>query len=100
MLVIQEAASKLTAASTQMEGFEGKQDELISSVKTLAERVTNLEQVGLKPKKKLNCSVPLYERVSEEQLLVLYILTLTFPFRIWLELSIMTFLMRMRTNSD
>lgn len=34
VVVIQEAANKLTSVSTQ---FEGKQDELISSVKILAE---------------------------------------------------------------
>ena len=61
VLVIQGAADKLTSATSQFKGFEGKQDELISSVKILAERVINLERS--KPKKKQDRSVPLYERV-------------------------------------
>lgn len=61
VIVIQEAASKLSSASSQLEGLGGKQDELISSVKILAEKVANLEQA--KTRKKQDRSVPLYERV-------------------------------------
>ena len=67
VLVIQEAATKISSVSTKFEDFEGKQDELISTVKFLSERVADLEkssqQKGAKPKKKLDHPVQPYERV-------------------------------------
>ena len=63
MLVIQEAARKINSASTQLDGFGGKQDELIVSVNALAERVANLESAR-KARETKKIFVPLYERVN------------------------------------
>ena len=46
MLAIQEAAGKITSVSTQSGNFEGKQDELLESVKVLSERIANLEDAA------------------------------------------------------
>ena len=71
VLAIQEAAKKLNSVSTQICGVEGKQDELLATIKVLSERVTNLEaatnyqacvRVSSKEKKH-HPNVPLYERV-------------------------------------
>lgn len=67
VLVIQEAASKLDSASKHIEGFDGKTDELISSVKILTEKVADLEDAqtaaALRAKNKKSRSVSLYDRV-------------------------------------
>ena len=71
ILAVQEAAKKLNSVSTQICGVEGKQDELLATIKVLSERVTNLEaatnyqacvRVSSKEKKH-HINVPLYERV-------------------------------------
>ena len=66
VLAIQEAANKINSATSHFDGIEDKQDQLLSSFKTLAERVANLEQAATSngKKKKEAHSVPLYERVS------------------------------------
>ena len=68
MLAIQEAAGKITSVSAQLGNFEGKQNELLESVKVLSERVANLEDVARSsPRaggKRQRCSIPLFERVS------------------------------------
>ena len=46
MLAVQEAAGKITSVSAQIGNFEGKQDELLESVKVLSERVANLEDAA------------------------------------------------------
>ena len=68
MLTIQEAAGKITSVSAQMGNFEGKQDELLESVKVLSERVANLEDAARSSSraggKRQRSSIPLFERVS------------------------------------
>ena len=70
VVVIQEAANKLNSATKQFEGYGGKQDELISSVKELTEKVADLEEAqtaaALRVKgssNKKTRSVSLYDRV-------------------------------------
>ena len=68
MLAIQEAAGKITSVSTQIGNFDGKQDELLESVKVLTESVANLEDAARSStraggKRQRSC-VPLFERVS------------------------------------
>ena len=53
MLAIQEAAGKITSISTQLGGFEGKQDELLESVRVLTERVANLEEAATSTRRRL-----------------------------------------------
>ena len=65
MLSIQEAASKITTVSAQLGNFDGKQDELLESVKVLSERVANLEDVARSSSQGGGkSSIPLFERVS------------------------------------
>lgn len=65
VLAIQEAADKIISVSTQMDGFEGKQNELLASVKVLTERVTNMEHVTRPPSpRNKRHSVPPYDRVG------------------------------------
>ena len=65
VLTIQEAANKIVSVSSQMEGFEGKQNELLASVKVLTECVTNMEHGTRDPVPARNKhSVALYDRVS------------------------------------
>lgn len=69
VVVIQEAASKLDSASKQFEGYGEKQDELISRVKELTERVADLEEAQTAAAahrtstKKVSRSVSLHDRV-------------------------------------
>ena len=71
VLAVQEAAKKLNSVSTQICGVEGKQDELLATIKVLSERVTNLEAATnyqacvcvSSKEKKHHPNVPLYERV-------------------------------------
>lgn len=66
VLVIQEAASKFSSASKQLESFDGKQDELIANVKVLTEKVANLEEATVSHrvnKTKKSRSVSLFDRV-------------------------------------
>lgn len=65
VLVIQEAASKFSSASKQLESFDGKQDELIANVKVLTEKVANLEATVSHRvnKTKKSRSVSLFDRV-------------------------------------
>ena len=65
VLTIQEAANKIVSVSSQMEGFEGKQNELLASVKVLTECVTDMEHGTRDPVLARNKhSVALYDRVS------------------------------------
>lgn len=65
VLAIQDAADRIMSVSTQMDGFDGKQNELLASFKVLTERVANMEhatQQAPGPRKKY--SVPPYDRVG------------------------------------
>lgn len=44
MLAIQSAATSIAAVSQKLENFEGKQEELLKSVKEISERVAKLEE--------------------------------------------------------
>ena len=87
VLAIQEAAKKLNSVSTQICGVEGKQDELLATIKVLSERVTNLEaaknnyqacvRVSSKEKKH-HPNVPLYERVRLSLLIFVHVFTVYF----------------------
>ena len=63
VLAIQEAANKISSASTQMGCYDGKQDELLASMKILTERVANMEN-ATRPAPNKRHSVSLYDRVS------------------------------------
>ena len=68
MLAIQEAANGISSISKQVGNVEGKQDELLASIRALSERVVNLEKGALTSaipsKKNQRRVIPLYERVS------------------------------------
>ena len=89
VLAVQEAAKKLNSVSTQICGVEGKQDELLATIKVLSERVTNLEAATnyqacvcvSSKEKKHHPNVPLYERVRLSLLIFVHMFTVNF---LWL----------------
>ena len=89
VLAIQEAAKKLNSVSTQICGVEGKQGELLATIKVLSERVTNLEAATnyqacvrvSSEEKKHHPNIPLYERVRLSLLIFVHVFTVYF---LWL----------------